>query len=72
MGKETDNILSILATGGTGGGTKWRDIFQKVEGQNRGLRHTRALVRKNTPFATYSLRNVPFLNNFFGRLHLII
>lgn len=25
MGEETDNILSISRTGGTGGGTKWRD-----------------------------------------------
>lgn len=42
MSGKMDDILSILATVGTGGGTKWRDIFEKVEGQMWGLRHTRA------------------------------
>ena len=31
---------SILGSGGTGGGTNWRDIFRKVEGQKWVKRHT--------------------------------
>lgn len=39
---ETDNILSILTTGVTGGVTNWGYILEKVGLQMWGLRHTRA------------------------------
>lgn len=42
MGGKMDDILSILATGLAGGLAKWTCIFEKVDLQNKGLRHTRA------------------------------
>lgn len=72
MGEETDNILSILATGVTGGVTNWGYIFEKVGLQNRGLRHTRALEGINTPFYAFFIGNLPLRSKSFWRLHLII
>lgn len=63
---------SILGSGGTGGGTNWRDIFGKVEGQKWVKRHNDSLGRKTTTFATLCAGNIPFLNFGFWCLHLII
>lgn len=63
---------SILGSGGTGGGTNWRDIFRKVEGQKWGKTHNDSLGRKTTTFATLCAGNIPFFDFGFWRLHLII
>lgn len=72
MSGETDNILSILTTGLAGGLAKWTCIFGKVDLQNRGLRHTRALEGINTPFYAFFIGNLPLRSKSFWRLHLII
>lgn len=65
MSGETDNILSILTTGLAGGLAKWTCIFGKVDLQNRGLRHTRALEGINTPFYAFFYRKLTLAEQKF-------
>lgn len=60
-----DDILSILATGGTGGGTKWRDIFKKSGGTNVGSSAYKSLKGEKYPFCCFFCRKLTLAEQRF-------